>query len=230
MKIDKKKNHTKAGATRKQVKCILCGTNYSASIDMNIPYFIQHAMETYEKKFNEKLVFGGKEAKMVETLLRTIDLDRLKAYWSWFINYKGDDWKIKGSTKDLKGFLSNVNRIAQQVAPALVKAKANKNSGSQPASQTEGNCTTADAIRQAKDDMFEYLNSVLDPESQEYDHWADKLQACKTLEDITYWDNAFQQWRPIKKLTKSTKNRSSLFILLYISLKSPIVFIGICYG
>lgn len=100
---------------KKQIKCILCGTQYSANIDINIPYFIAHAFETHKEKLNEKLCFSGREAKIVEKLLQQIELDRLKMYWDFFLQYpkKGDDWRLKGATRDIKTFGSLINHILQ---------------------------------------------------------------------------------------------------------------------
>ncbi len=106
---------------KKQIKCILCGTQYSVNIDINIPYFIGHAFETHKEKLNEKLCFSGREAKIVEKLLQQIELDRLKMYWDFFLQYpkNGDDWRLKGATKDIKTFGSLINHILQtaQIGP-----------------------------------------------------------------------------------------------------------------
>jgi hypothetical protein len=186
----------KNSAKTKSIKCPVCSSIVEVPKASNMPEFIGYAKKTYKERFGEELVFGKKQAGIIVNILSKIELNALKIYWHWFINYTGRDWYISNATKDISGFGTNINRIAQMVAPSIVKASGEPPRALKQDRDRQKTIIEEDSILlEAKENMFEYFNSVIEPESPDYDRWAEKFDNTQTLAELEAWDNDFQQWR-----------------------------------
>lgn len=79
-----------------------------------VKQLIDFAFQTYRAKYGVKLIVSAADGAQVKRVLKTLDdLELLKRYWSFFLNYRGDDFTIKNATKDIKTFCCHINRLVQ---------------------------------------------------------------------------------------------------------------------
>lgn len=172
----------------KNNKCILCGAALASKHDTNVHQFIKYSYTAYKTTFDKKLSFLGGETDKINKLLRQITFDALCSYWDFFVNYRGDDWKLTGSTKDINGFYSNINRITQncKIRPDSVRCHSQKTDKAVPYE-----------FDLSLPQMWDYLNTMLDGEGAEgavvYALWREKLEKVKNMEQLTEFDIQLRQ-------------------------------------
>lgn len=82
--------------------------------DPRVRKFVDYAYQTYREKYGQRLVITGADTANTKRVLITVELERLKQYWDWYLHYSGDDWQLKTATRDIKTFCGHINRIVQQ--------------------------------------------------------------------------------------------------------------------
>jgi hypothetical protein len=82
--------------------------------DPRVKQFVDYAFTTYRKKYHTRLVITGADTANTKRVLATVELERLKQYWDWFLHYNGQDFVLQNATRDIKTFCGYINRIEQK--------------------------------------------------------------------------------------------------------------------
>ncbi len=79
----------------------------------DVKTFIDFYFESWKTKFGEKPLIDGQTAKLVERLLATYGIDKLKSYYAKFLEIEDDDF-ISGTSRELNVFYKCIGKVIQR--------------------------------------------------------------------------------------------------------------------